>query len=253
MTDWPILAPTSGLAWLAAAALAAGLARGFSGFGSALIFIPVAAMILGPRQAAPLFVVVDAIAVALLTPAAWRIADRREVSLLVLGVVIGTPVGTVILISLDALTLRWLICLLILGLLVLIMSGWRFEGRPTSAVTVAVGMLSGVMNGVAAVGGPPVMAYLLGRGVDPVRIRAVFAVFIAAATTMTGVSLAVAGLFGAWLIEPAVVTGPSYLLGVWGGARMFGMASVLTFRRITYGMVMFAVLLGLPLLDPILR
>jgi uncharacterized membrane protein YcaP (DUF421 family) len=43
---------TTPIAWLVVAALAAGLARGFSGFGSALIYMPLVAAVYDPRVAA---------------------------------------------------------------------------------------------------------------------------------------------------------------------------------------------------------
>ena len=73
------------LGWLLGAALAGGLARGFSGFGAALIFVPLASVALGPQGAAPLMLVLEALAIALLTPGAWKLADRRQVGVLALG------------------------------------------------------------------------------------------------------------------------------------------------------------------------
>jgi hypothetical protein len=55
----PDLPPLPAVLAAIVAALLAGLARGFSGFGSALIFIPLASAALGPRVAAPLLVLVD--------------------------------------------------------------------------------------------------------------------------------------------------------------------------------------------------
>src|SRR5262249_52479313 len=98
------------IAWLVVAALAAGLARGFSGFGTALIFVPFAAATLGPKHAAPLLIAMDAPAVIVLTPRAWKIVNRKEIGLLAIGLVFGIPIGAMILIGLDAMTLRWIIC-----------------------------------------------------------------------------------------------------------------------------------------------
>ena len=56
-----LLAGTSTQAILAIVliALIAGLARGFSGFGAALIFVPMASAVIGPKVAALLLLVVD--------------------------------------------------------------------------------------------------------------------------------------------------------------------------------------------------
>lgn len=55
------------------------LARGFSGFGAALIFIPLASAIVGPRIASAVLLVVDGVLTLGMIPPAFRMADRREV------------------------------------------------------------------------------------------------------------------------------------------------------------------------------
>ena len=79
---------------LCAVAFVSGTARGFSGFGSALIFMPLASSIAAPRLVAALLLVIDLIAAAPLLPDAWRKADRKATAVIVLGALIGVPVGT---------------------------------------------------------------------------------------------------------------------------------------------------------------
>lgn len=253
LLPWLELPPPAPLAWLAAAAIAAGLARGFSGFGTALIFVPIAAMVIGPVRAVPLMTAIDLFAVVAMTHTAWNLADRREVGRLALGAVAGVPLGAMMLVHFEALTLRWIICLLIVLLLVLIVSGWRFRGTPTPPVSIAVGVTGGAMSGIAMIGGPPVMVYLLGQGAGAQQIRAVFTLYVAAGTALAAVTFAVAGLMGLWLPGLLLATVPGYLAGVWGGARLFGLASEATFRRATYAMIVFAVLVSMPALDAWLR
>ena len=253
LLPWLELPPGGQLAWLLGAAFAAGLARGFSGFGPALIFVPVASMVIGPMRAVPLMTAIDLFAVVAMTRAAWGRADRGEVAMLALGALGGIPLGLLLLLRLDLLTLRWAISFLILALLVLVASGWRFHGRPTRATTVGVGAASGMLAGIANIAGPPVMVYLLSRGAAPQQIRAVFALYLAIANTLTAIAFSLAGLVGAWLPGLLLVTVPAYLLGTWGGARMFGLASERTFRRVTYAMVVVAAVISFPLLDSLLR
>ena len=56
---------------LCAVAFVSGTARGFSGFGSALIFMPLASSIAAPRLVAALLLVIDFVAAAPLLPDAW--------------------------------------------------------------------------------------------------------------------------------------------------------------------------------------
>jgi hypothetical protein len=241
------------LAWLLGAAFAAGLARGFSGFGHALIFVPLAAIALGPQVAAPLMLAMEAFAVAALSPGAWRAADRREVGWLALGGLLGAPLGAAVLVSFEAVTLRWGMVLAIAAMLALLVSGWRFRGRPAWPLTVGVGGLGGLLSGIAMTPGPPVMAYLLGREADARQVRASFALFLAANWVVVALSFAAAGLLTAALLAPLAVALPVYAAGIWGGARLFGLASERLFRRACYAMIALAALLGLPAWDGVLR
>lgn len=248
-----LLPDGSGLAWLLGGALAGGLARGFSGFGAALIFVPLASVALGPQGAAPLMLALEVFAIAALTPAAWKLADRREVGWLALGALLGTPLGAIVLVSFDAVTLRWAVALVILALLGLVASGWRFRGRPARPLTVGVGVAGGVLGGVAMVSGPPVIAYLLGRETEARQVRASFALYLAAGGLFAGIAYAVAGLLTPALLGPVAVALPVYLAGIWGGARMFGLASERAFRLACYGMIALSALLSLPAWDGVLR
>src|SRR5690349_18118667 len=67
------------IAILAFTALVAGCARGFSGFGGALIFVPIATSVVEPRLAVPLLLIVDLVLTPGLLPKALRNADRGDV------------------------------------------------------------------------------------------------------------------------------------------------------------------------------
>ena len=99
------------LVLLAISAFLAALARGFSGFGSALIFVPLASTAIGPHAAAPLLLIIDGIAAAGLIPNAWRHADKRDVGTMSIGALVGVPLGAWILTRSDPLTIRWSIAL----------------------------------------------------------------------------------------------------------------------------------------------
>ncbi|MBK1658313.1 sulfite exporter TauE/SafE family protein [Paracraurococcus ruber] len=241
------------LAWLLAAALAGGLARGFSGFGAALIFVPLASLAVGPQRAPPLMLALEVAAIIALTPRAWALADRREVGWLTLGAALGTPLGAAVLALAEPLLLRWAVVLVVLALLGLLASGWRFRGTPARPVALGFGVAGGVLGGVAMVSGPPIVAYLLGRESDARRLRANFALYIAAGGVLAGIAYAAAGLLDAAVLPPMLVAAPAYWGGIWLGARMFGLASDLTFRRLCYGMIAAAALISLPLWDGVLR
>jgi uncharacterized membrane protein YfcA len=234
------------LAATLAVALLAGLARGFSGFGSALIFIPLASATLGPRLAAPLLMLVDNLTTFPLIPTAWRRADRGEVASLVAGALVGAPLGTWLLLHLDAETLRWGMCVLAIAMLALLASGWRYHGRPALPLSLAVGAASGLLSGAAQMGGPPVVAYWLGGAIPAARVRANIMLFFAASGVISAVTYLVSGLLTPAVLLLTVLVAPAYALGIWGGSHLFGLASEASFRRACFVLIALAAVLGLP-------
>lgn len=234
-------------------AFVAGLARGFSGFGAALIFMPLASAVVGPRLAAPLLLVIDAVAASGMLPDAWRRSDRRGVGIMALGALAGVPLGTAVLVHVDPLAVRWLVVGVVAALLPLLASGWRYRGRPSTPLTVAVGAVSGLFSGAAQVGGPPVVAYWLGGSAPSASVRANVVLYFAISTVLSGASYLAGGLVTRAVLLLALATGPAYALGLWLGSRLFGRASEATFRHVCLGLIGAAVLLGLPVLDGVLR
>lgn len=238
---------------ICAIALIAGTARGFSGFGSALIFMPLASSIAGPQLVAALLLTIDFVAAAPMVPDAWRKADRRATAIIALGALIGVPVGTYFLTRLEPVTTRWIISAFVFALLLLLLSGWRYRGKDHASIAIGIGALSGFCSGLAQTGGPPIVGYWLGRPVSSIVARANIVLYFAAADLLSVVSYAATGLITLDAIRFALVVGPVYALGIFIGASLFGKASERLFRAICYALIAAAVIFGLPALDGVLR
>lgn len=245
--------PDGGLFGLLLAAFVASMARGFSGFGAALIFVPVAAAVIGPKVAAPLLLVMDFVMTAPMVPRAFGLASRREVGAMLAGAMLGVPLGTAALAVADPVVLRWAITAIAALLLVLLVSGWRYHGQPRTPMTIAVGWLAGLFSGAAQLGGPPVVAYWLGGASNAAAVRANVVLYFALASILTGIAYAVGGLLSETVFALMLVIAPAYAAGLYAGSRLFGLASDLTFRRICFVLIAASAILGMPLLDSVLR
>src|SRR5437016_8449579 len=238
---------------ICAIAFVSGTARGFSGFGSALIFMPLASSMAAPRLVAALLLIIDFVAAAPLVPNAWKHADRKATAVMVSGALIGVPIGTYFLSRLDPVTTRWIISAFVLALLMLLLSGWRYRGEDYPAIAIGIGGLSGFCSGLAQTGGPPIVGYWLGRPIAAVIARANILLFFAASDFFSLVSYSVTGLITLESIRFSLLVGPIYGIGVAFGASLFGRASDKLFRAICYALIVLAVVFGLPLLDGMLR
>jgi uncharacterized membrane protein YfcA len=234
-------------------AFVAALARGFSGFGAALIFVPIGSAVLGPHVAVPFLLVVDSLMTLPLLPRATRHCRWRDVLLMALGGVVGVPIGTAILTHADQVAMRWAISLLILVLLLVVSRGWRFRAQPAAPLTTAVGLSSGILSGAAQVGGPPIVVYWLGGGTSRITVRANLIVYFVLSSVLSSVTYVVGGLLSRDVLTYALVAAPLYGMGLWLGARMFGLASEKVFRRACYGLIALSALISLPALDVLWR
>ena len=243
----------AGMVFLLVSAFVAGCARGFSGFGGALIFVPLASSVVGPKLAVPLLLIVDVVLTPGLVPKAWRNADRPNVALMADGAGVGGPPGTPLFTHADAVGNRRAIVAIVVMLLALLMSGWRYHGRAPAGMTVAVGMTSGLFSGAAQVGGPPVVAYWLGGAFTPQMVRANIVLYFAISSVLSIASYLAAGLLTWQSIQLSILIGPAFGLGLFAGTRLFSRANEATFRRICYGLIAASAIIGLPTLDGLLR
>jgi uncharacterized membrane protein YfcA len=236
-----------------AISILAGAVRGFSGFGSAMVYIPLMSMVYGPQVAVATFVVIDLVVGVFFVPQVWRKADYRQIVPLTITAILAAQFGTLILLYMDPSTLRWAISALV-GLLVLVLaSGWRYHGRPTLPVTLAVGSLSGFVGGAVQISGPPIILYWLGSSGAAATVRANFIVYFSVFSAATVVIYALHGLLPPPVLALAIATGPFQIASMALGGRLFDLASEKTYRRVAYGIITASAVAGLPIWDSFLR
>ena len=238
---------TEPLFWVAAGtAFVASIVRGFAGFGAGLIFIPIAAACLGPKNAAGILYIVDGILVLPFVFGAARIVDWREIAPLAIGAVVTVPLGVAVLLFIDPVLLRWGLSVIILASVGALAAGWRYRGPTRAWLSVLVGGASGFMSGVAQIPGPPVLIYWLGRQVVSATLRANAFTFFMFAAVISGIGFYLGGIFTGEVIAQSAVMFPVYGIGIVIGARMFGLASEATFRRIAYATIFLSAIVSMP-------
>lgn len=236
-----------------ACALLAGIVRGFSGFGSALVFIPIMSALYGPQLAAGTFVLIDLAVDAMLLPGIFRKTRWREVWPMAAAAVVAGQFGAVILQYADPQALRWAISAIVLGVVAILASGWRYPGRPVLIVSLAVGALSGLLGSSMQIAGPPVILYWLGSAADAATVRANFIGFFTLLSLGLFWTYAARDLITPEAVALALLTGPVQVFSTWIGTRLFHVASAATYRKVAYLVVAMVAFATLPLLDNLWR
>ena len=231
------------LVWAMTIALVGGLVRGTTGFGAAMVMTPVLALLLGPRVAVPVALLLETFAAAPMLPAAAALARWRVIAPIGVAAVLTVPLGNLLLMDADPAFLRRLIASTVIVFSLALLSGRRFHGEHRLRTSIGLGALSGTMLGATSIGGPPVILYLL-SGPDAVAMtRANLTLYIVLVSAAGLVMLAIGGLLDATALKDAAAMTIPFVLGIVAGSRLFSRFSDQRFRQFTM-LFMFLVSLG---------
>lgn len=228
--DWQALAAVCG------AVLLATVTQQVSGFGFALLAVPLLAMVVGPKDA-----VAVAMAVGFASSGAMAVGlrdriDHATLRRLLMGAAAGLPVGVVGLSALDAGVLRLALGLVVLGMVVVLARGYRIRTHGNGAV-VGAGVASGVLNGSLGTGGPPVILVLQAADTEQHRFRATCTAFFAICDVIAIPLLVASGAVrpSAWLYAVAAV--PAVAVGTVVGSQLARRVDQEQFRRIVLALL----------------
>ncbi|EFL90091.1 sulfite exporter TauE/SafE family protein [Ahrensia sp. R2A130] len=181
MTAW--LASVGLTAWeaayLAVVVFAAGMVRGFSGFALSALVMASAALVLSPLQLIPILWWLETAATLLMVRGGWREADRRIAILLVLGGMMGQPIGLYLTTTLPVDQSRIIALCMIIVLAIAQLAKVRFAFLATTVGVVLSGVAAGLATGLAMVGGMVVALYVLSQDQTPIIMRATLVLYLA--------------------------------------------------------------------------
>jgi uncharacterized membrane protein YfcA len=238
---------TEGLIWLVAAVLVAGIVRGFAGFGSAMIIMPVASSVLTPVEAVVFMLTAELIGPLPNAPAAWRDGTPKDVGRLIFGAALALPFGVFALSTMDETQFGWIVSFAVIGLLMLTVSGWRLKGELTKRLTVMTGAVGGFMTGFVGLSGPPVIMLYMASKLPISVIRANFLLYLLALDVMLLPLLWGVGLMSWSIVFLGLLVSIPNLIANIVGARLFDPSAERIFRTVAYLVIAASAILGLPL------
>jgi uncharacterized membrane protein YfcA len=207
---------------LAAIAFLGALIFGVTGFGAALVTIPLATHLVPLKFALALFVLADlgaALMVGLENP---KNALRAEWTRLVPMILAGTALGVTLLVNLPRAAGMLLLGLFVLWFAILTLVRRTQTRTVSSRWAWVAGFAGGITSTVFGAGGPPYAIYLSQRGLTKEQFRATLGFATLASISLRLCAFLVTGLLldpQVWLQALAVV--PACLFGIWVARKIF--------------------------------
>lgn len=241
---------TPGLIWLVIAIGIAGIVRGFTGFGTALIFVPVAGIFLPPAIVIGVITLTGVASTAALLPRAWGQAHRREVGVLALAALITVPAGLWLMDRLPTDTVRWIVAGVAAVTLLALVAGWRFSGQVSKPGLGVIGAVAGVIGGLTGLTGPAVILFYLAGQSTAQSVRANTILFLAILDVVIVGNLLWRGTVTLNTVLLAITLAVPYFITTLIGQSMFDPRHERLYRWAAYGVIAVAVLTGLPIWTP---
>ncbi|WP_420549980.1 sulfite exporter TauE/SafE family protein [Curvivirga sp.] len=211
----------------------AGMVRGFSGFGSALIMVPSLALFYSPITAVICVIIIDGLGSLQMIPFAMRHSDKKTVIPLAIAALIGIPLGATLLLSIDASLIKKVMAVFVLLFVILIYKGWQLKGNKTFGTKMIAGFISGLCSGSIGMAGPPVILYLMSSGSNPQSLRASITLYFVFTTIIAMTTFISAGVFEWSYLTISIFFIPFFVFGVILGGKLFHLATPKIFKNIT--------------------
>ncbi len=228
----------------AGAALLGGFSRGLLGFGGALILAPALVYIVEPVLMVPLIMLIDLPANAGLIRGVWPHWDRRLVGFVVLGTLVGLPMGIYVLLAIDPALLAQVVFAVVVLAALLLLTGWRYRRQLNGWELLLAGWANGLTLGATSIatGMVPVM---FGGEASMREARANMIVWMTCAGPLVLLVVVLMNGLDRALLLGAGLLAPVYVLGVFLGARSFHKVNEVLFRRVVLFALLVSGLVGL--------
>ena len=223
----------------------ASIIRGFNGFGFSATCISGFSFILPAIEIVPIILALEVIISIFMVPYIWNKIDWKFVFKILLGIIIGSPIGLYLLKHLNPETTHLSVCLLIIFFSILLMKGYSNQKINNNYGKFFTGIVSGTLNGLTTLGGMPVALFLLTTSIQPAIIRG----SLAALFFLTDIYAFILSFFAGivdittvYRVIPLIIILP---VGVFVGNYFFIKSKEETYRKVVFYFLIFISIFGI--------
>lgn len=230
--------------WMAVAILVAALVRGYSGFGYSALVISASGLVTNPLNFVAVVVILET---AMSLQAARRAGpdvDWRRVGYLMIGAMVGLPLGLWALTTVPEDAARAVIAGYVLFMCGVLLIGWRLRDQVRGPGNVAAGLISGLAN-APGMGGLPIAAFFAAQPMQAAVFRATLIAYFPLLDLYSAPLYWWSGLVSWDTLWASLWALPLTIFGNWLGGRHFFGTDPQEFRRFAILLLAALALLGL--------
>lgn len=210
----------------------AGLTQGLTGFGFALVSVPVMMVFFPPKLVIPI-IIVHAILVSMIVLfEARKWLDLKRIWPLMLAGIVGMPFGTYLLLVLDVNIIKMIVGVIVVLFALALLKGWKKEVKNEKLAFAPIGFISGLLQGSTSMSGPPVILFFSNQGASKQVFRANLIAYFLVLGLATIPVYFVSGLMTSEVIRYIVMLLPAMIVGTAVGIKLSHKVEEEVFRKI---------------------
>lgn len=226
------------------AALLAGAISGLSGFGYALVSVPLLMLVFDPATVVVVLSLIGIPVNVLVVLDSWRAVEVRTVLALLPWSALGLVAGTEILLLAKPAYIKLAAGILVVSFAVALLSGMRLPGARGRWGPVVAGASTGAMATSTGLGGPPIVMLFAARNFGRDTFRASIAAYLLALGTTTLCLLLIRGVVEVRHLWISILLLPAALVGKAIGTSVVRRLPDKAFRKIALGIILLTGLVG---------
>lgn len=220
--------------------LLASFIQGITGFGFALIAVPLLSLFIPEiRNITPIIVIYSFLTNIIIIYNSRHYINLKKILPLVIFGIIATPIGTCTLLYVKVDTLKIIIGSIITITAFAMFKNFKFKIKNQSVSYGIVGLLSGFLNGSTGLSGPPVVLFLTNQNTDKEVFRANLS-FYGIATNIFAITIFILeGIVTTSVFNFALLYLPALIIGVLSGIKISTKINEIIFRKLTIYLIAF--------------
>ncbi|WP_350342903.1 sulfite exporter TauE/SafE family protein [Proteinivorax tanatarense] len=212
--------------------------QGIASFGFSIISLPLLGIFLPLQVIVPMLIIYSLVLNSMILQNLKEHINFKGIWVLVVAGVIGTPFGAYLLKVVDENTLKIAIGIILTLSAILNFYGIKIKVKREKLTQIPVGIVSGLFNGSASIGGPPIIIFLTNQGVKKQVFRANLTLYFWLVNIVTIPTYVVGGLITTEVIQYTILLLPGLLLGTIVGIKLGNKVDEIFFTKLTLVMVM---------------
>lgn len=206
---------------------------GMTGFGNAMIALPLMLLFMDPKLAIPVMKAASLFSQLAMQAIGRFPIDWKLLMSLAVPAILGTFIGAALLDISNPQLIVNAVAIIILIFSFVSLLDIKWIGKGNKRMGPVIGFVAGVLGGSVTLSGPPVVLFLsYGHADDKQRFRGTLLMFFTIEIIATLLSYAYFGLFRQEHLAIVLKISLAMFLGLWVGIRIFARFSNETFRKV---------------------